>query len=180
MGDGGMQLCCWKHGQSASCGKRPMIEKENPEQVLAAFLAAFPNMLPKSKQQAGLFAHTFRCTDEKVGSCKALSKLCKREAPITLQQGMVARFKSWMVCIYGSLFQMCALFSTDSQQHSAGQAHCWINSASPGKVEHALPCAFVRFLYVVYRRVVPRGRWRSQMQSRGTLPQHQPHHHRCC
>jgi hypothetical protein len=125
MGDEGIQLCFWKHGQSASCGMRPLIEKEYPEQLLAAAYAAFPNMLPKSKQQAGLFAQTFRCTDDKVGSSKALSKLCKREVPIALQQGIVARFKSWMVCIFIFHLQMCILFSTDSGlQYSTGQVHC--------------------------------------------------------
>jgi hypothetical protein len=83
-----------------------MIEKKYPEHLLTAAFAAFPNMLPKSKQQAGLFAQTFRVSDEKVGSSKALSKLCKREVPIALQQGMVARFKSWMVCIYIFHLQM--------------------------------------------------------------------------
>jgi hypothetical protein len=101
-----------------------MIEKENPEQLMKAYYAAFPNMLPKSRQQADLFAQTFTCTDEQAGSCKALRKLCKREVPIALQQGMTARFKSWMVCIYMSLYQMCAVILTDSLQHSAGQVHC--------------------------------------------------------
>jgi hypothetical protein len=55
----------------------------------------------------------------------------------------------------------------------------------PGKVEHAALCACVEFICVLFRRVMPRGRfrghrWSSQMQSRGTLPQHQPRPHRYC
>jgi hypothetical protein len=80
----GEQLCSWKHGQSASSGKRPAVEKVQPEQLLAAMFAAFPNMQPKMLLQAGLSAQSFGCTDDKVGSSKALSKLTKRELPVKL------------------------------------------------------------------------------------------------
>jgi hypothetical protein len=137
-----VKLCSWKHGESAACGEKPSIKKEKPFQMLAAQFAAFPCLLPKAKQQAGLFAQTFSCTDAKVGSSKSLRKLCKREVPIALRQSMVTSFKSWMVCIYTFHLQMCALFSAGSGLHyPTEQAHCQLDSAKPGIAEHAPPCA---------------------------------------
>jgi hypothetical protein len=180
-----VQLCAWKHGESAACGKKPIIEKDAPSQMLAAQFAAFPYLLPKAKQQAGLLAQSFRCTDEKVGSSKSLSKLCKREVPMALRQGMVTRFKAWMVCIYTFHLHMCASISTGSGLHlsnKAGSLPVGQCQTCHGRTRSSM--YLISISRLAYRTLMPRGGFRSQsrrakVQNRKTLSQRPPHYYRC-
>jgi hypothetical protein len=124
MGGEGEHLCAWRHGQSTLSGNRPIVEKVQPQQLLAAVFAAFPNMPPKMSQQARLCAQRFGCTDDKVASAKALSYLSKREVPVILQQSMKAAFISWMVCSYSLPVYVGVLVSTGSGMKYSTQVHC--------------------------------------------------------
>jgi hypothetical protein len=108
-----LALCPWTHGRSAYTGIKPMVQPEDPEDLLEHVLRAFPTLEKKLVVQAGLDEMEFEYVEEAAGQHKVLKRFHKRSIPPSLHADLQAKFSTWIVRIFHSsnLQSICEVLS---------------------------------------------------------------------